>query len=420
MHKVVELYLEIANIKVCVMRIQNGRYGISTGNTKFCFKGTPQRISGVCIKNYQDALNIWEKLRYAKYLDAHQNSYYDKSIRADNYSFLDKLTSYSDKSSFVEKFCEFTGFPHLSTISNKIDSTFKACISNISRKLNSQDRTSGYDIIDWGYDPTCSLGLRKAFPGSDLDKGYVIIKGSYSGSYNIDKDMVDNFKGELWEDLDQRIVSLNHPDTFPSVYTKNQVKDTLSRLDKKAKEMGTELKNKVEFTIIDSFLTLPFSTNIIDQLAKYYDKKGYTTDPYIAGKFNRKLAKKLKYSSDREEAKNFAFFIEIVRANLERNSYGKNDSLFSTIRDSLFARNSNVTQVGAWQNRINGGYMKSKLRNRMKLESDFYSMSTDTKYDLVKDVIKYGTDDQSSRFSQYFKNDDDIANRYGRLLDSLK
>ena len=64
--------------------------------------------------------------------------------------------------------------------------------------------------------------------------------------------------------------------------------------------------------------------------------------------------------------------------------------------------------------------MKSKLRNRERLENDFYQMSTDTKYDLIKDVIKYCTDDQSYRFSEYFKNDDDIANRYHALLESLK
>ena len=402
------------------MRIQNGLSDFSCKNlqTNPCFNGTPQRITGISVKNYQDALKFWENLRYAKFLDAHCNSYYDKSIRADNYSFLDKLTSYSDKSGFVEKFCDFTGFPNLRTISNKIDSTFKACISNISRSLNSQDRTYGYDIIDWGYDPTCSLGLRKAFPGSDLDKGYVILRGSASESEYTDKNIVDNFKGRLWDDLDQRIVSLNHPDTYPSVYTRAQIKSILSKLDKKAKEIGIELKTKVCLAILQSLT--PVTRVALELLAKYYEKKGYPTDPYVAGKFNRQIAKKLQCSSDREEAKNFAFFIETVMANYQRDSYGKNDSLFSTINNSLFARHSNVTQVGAWQDKIDRGYMKSKLRNRMKLESDFYSMSTDTKYDLVKDVIKYGTDDQSSRFSEYFKNDDDIANRYEKLLENLR
>ena len=98
----------------------------------------------------------------------------------------------------------------------------------------------------------------------------------------------------------------------------------------------------------------------------------------------------------------------------------KYDSIFDRIKSSPFVANSNVTQVEAWQKKIAGGYMKTKLRRRENLESDFYKMTTDTKYDLVKDIIKYGTDDQSDKFRQYFLNDDDIAYRYKKLLDSLK
>ncbi len=410
------------------MKIQNsflaGRYCANIN-----FDGTPQRLYGGWIKNYQDALEVWENLRYAKYLDAHQNSYYDKSIRADNYSFLDKLTSYSDKAGFIEKFCSFTGFPNLRTISNKIDSTFKACINRISKELTVSNRSNEYNIIDSGYDPTCSLGLRKAFPGSDLDKGYIILEGSSLASEKAEEVIINNFKGKLWDDLDQRIVSLNHPDTYPSVYTKKQISNMLDKLDKKAQEVEANLnfKNAVGTTAALTLATLLGPIAIIGGsaiagllLSRHFAKAAVTTDPYVAGKFNRKIAEKIIGSKDREDAKNFAFFIETVMANFKRNSCGKNDSIFSIINNSPFAKNSNVTQVEAWQHKIDGGYMKSKLRNRIKLESDFYSMSTDTKYDLVKDVIKYGTDDQSSRFSQYFKNDDDIANRYDKLLESLK
>ena len=47
-------------------------------------------------------------------------------------------------------------------------------------------------------------------------------------------------------------------------------------------------------------------------------------------------------------------------------------------------------------------------------------MSTDERYELIKDMVKYSSDDQSSRFSKYFKNDDDIKDRYKSLLDALK
>ena len=397
-------------------------FGIQKSQSSHSYQGTPQRIYGCTVHNYQDALKWWENLRFAKYLDAHCNDYYDKAIRADNYSFLDKLTTNFDKQAFIQKFCEFTKFPNLREISSQIDSTFKSCIKNISRTLNYRRGESSHDIIDFGYDPTCSLGLRKAFPGSDLDKGYIILKGT--GNTTSDEDVVNNFKSELWDNLDQRIVSLNHPDTFPSVYTKAQVKSILSKLDEIAKKVIDNAYIKVNLAqagIAAASWLMGYRYSPADKIvSEYFKKIETTTDPYKAALFNRKVAQKIKSPEDREIAKNFAFCAEIMYANLKKDHAGKTDSFFKDIAQSAFVVNSNVTQVNAWQAEINDGYMKSKLRNRERLENDFYQMSTDTKYDLIKDVIKYCTDDQSYRFSEYFKNDDDIANRYKKLLESLK
>ena len=134
----------------------------------------------------------------------------------------------------------------------------------------------------------------------------------------------------------------------------------------------------------------------------------------------KEIAQKISNSQDREDAKNFAFFIETVRENLDKNSYYKTDSIFTDIKNSPFVTNSNVTQIPAWKNRIDGGYLKSKLRNREYLESDFYKMDTNTKYALVKEIIKYSSDDHLGLFPKYFKNDDDIAMRYQKLLNALK
>ena len=150
------------------------------------------------------------------------------------------------------------------------------------------------------------------------------------------------------------------------------------------------------------------------------DREKVVTDPYEAAEINRAIAKKLETPEEREEAKNFAFFIETVLANIWKFPSGKDNSFFSRIKDSLFAVSSNVTQVKAWQKKIDGGYLKNKLRKRMQLQNDFNKMSTDTKYDLVKDVIKYCTDEQSNMFNEYFRNDDDIDLRYEKLLNSLK
>lgn len=402
-------------------------FDIQKSQSSPSYQGTPQRMYGCTVRNYQDALKWWENLRFSKYLDAHCNDYYDKAIRADNYSFLDKLTTNFDKQAFIQKFCEFTKFPNLREISSQIDSTFKSCIENISQTLNYRRGDYSHDIIDFGYDPTCSLGLRKAFPGSDLDKGYIILKGT--GSAASDENIVNNFKGELWDNLDQRIVSLNHPDTFPSVYTKAQVKSILSTLDKKANEVEQSITTKAGIAtfIAITAATLLGPAGIIGGsaiagalLGQYFKKQATTTDPYKAARFNREIAKRLTTPKDKEMAKNFAFCAEIINSNLDRKPAGKTDSFFTDIKNSPFIQNSNVTQVNAWLSKINGGYMKSKLRNREKLEHDFCQMSTDTKYELIKDIIKYCTDDQSYRFSEYFKNDDDIANRYHALLESLK
>lgn len=393
------------------------------------FKGTPLRLPAKDIRNYHDALEVWNKLKSAKYLDAHGNSYYDKLIRKENYSFLDKLTSYADKSAFIEKFCDFTCFPNLRVVSTKIHSTFQSCINNISRYLNNKNLSTEYDILDWGYDPTCSLGLNKAFPGSDLDKGYVILRGNPYNSKEQDNKIIDDFNTAMWEDVDQRIVSLNHPGTCTSVYTKKQIENLLDNLDAKARDIEGDLRLK---TGAKAFIAITAATLLGPLaligggaiagalLAKHFQKMETTTDPYEAAKFNREIAKIITEPNDRNIAKNFAFFIEIVAANLRRKPYGKNDSIFTRIKESPFVENSNVTQVEAWQHKIDGGYLKSKLKNREALELDFYKMTTDTKYDLVKDIIKYGTDEQSNKFSQYFKNDDDITNRYEPLLNSLK
>ncbi len=408
--------------------------GVSNKNNP-AFRGIPLRIEYSNIKNWHDAIKYWELLKNAKYLDVHSDGDYHwyRGIREHNYSFLDKLKSYTDKSEFISRYCDFTGFPNLKSVSDKINSTFNSCIQNIARNKNNNTYGTPFKILDSGYDPTCSIGLKKALPGSDLDKGYIILEGR--GTTSADKEIVNEFKGELWNNLDQRIVSLNHPDTFPDVYTKEQIKDRLTKYDKIAGGIVSNtaalgLMAGLGAIVADMFLG-PFGVPIGialgaaasggDKRKRYIKiKNSSETDPYKAAEFNREFAKKLSTSKEREDAKNFAFFAEIAEENLKNNSYGKNDSVFDRIRESDFVQNSNVTQVGAWQRRINGGYLKSKLRNRENLNYDFNKMSTEERYELIKDIVKYSSDDQSSKFAKYFQNDDNIKDRYQDLLDALR
>lgn len=360
------------------------------------FKGKPHLAPQIPIRNFEDALKSWENLKFAKYLDVHDDAFNasNKEIRKMNYSFLDKLTSYYDKSRFIEHFCEFTRFPNFKQVSEKMHKTFINCLKDISYAGSSRVTDSRYDILDAGYDPTCSLGLKKSFPGSDLDKGYVIIKGNDYDSIN--NSTIQNIKGELWHNLDQRIVSLNHPNTAIDVFTEKQVLDMLNWLDEKHQIL--ERNNYL-------------STS----------KNKHSTDPYIAGEFNRKIAKLINNPNQREDAKNFAFFIETVRENLGlTNDFLKNEYFFKKIKSSNFVKESNVTQIPAWREKIAGGYLKKKLANRNKLEQNFYQMPTETKYELIKDLVKHSSNDQSNKFSEYFTNDDDITRRYDSLLEALR
>ena len=194
------------------------------------------------------------------------------------------------------------------------------------------------------------------------------------------------------------------------VYSEKEIRKTLNWLNPIITRI--KLKDFARFTMLPGIRIFYLLKDVLKD----------PLNPYQAAEFNRELSYWLHSSSEREKAKNFAFFIETVRENIDNeDDYIKfHREIFEEIQRSDFAMNSNVTQIPAWKNKIKGGYKKQKLINREKLENDFYKMETDKKYELIKDIIKYSSNDQSCKFSEYFKNDDDIANRYDELLNALK
>lgn len=410
--------------------MQTGYLGMKINSISYRqphFSGTPERLYQRPIFDYHDALAQWECLRHASYLDVHDDKFCpsNKQIREYNYSFLDKLTSPKDKLAFIQAFCEFTGFPNLEKMSKKIDEEYSSCLKEIEKEMQN-GYSQGITLVRSGYDPNCSLGLRKSFTGSDIDKGYAIFDNT--SAFLSDKDFADRVKGKLWSKLDQRIVSVNHPDTYPEIYTVRQINDTIDYLDKFSYKGSTPEESAKNFPInflLTLSLKLPrfFNSSTLEKDCLDL-KNSDITDPYTAAKFNRIVSMALPKNM-REKVKNFAFFIETVDENLREN-YPNTvlskyySTLYKKIMYSLFVRLSNVNQIRAWHKRIQNGYLKTKLRNREKLEQDFSSMSIDDKYALIKDIIKASSNDQSDRFSQYFKNDDDIKARYDRLLESLK
>lgn len=255
---------------------------------------------------------------------------------------------------------------------------------------------SDVKVLMAGYDPVCSVGLKHALPGSDIDKAYIILEKDQR-SLSSDEYYVGRYKGALWNNVDQRILSLNNENTFPEVYTTGQMYRILDVLDDITRQSG--LSNSVEY---------------------YKYKRELDINPLTAGEFNIKFAKVNNENRiSKEGAKNFAYFIEAVRDG--KLAYSLDDKITGVIRErvnsSPFAQMSNVTQMGAHERQIKSGMklIKSKLRNREELAHDFNYWGPNDQFEFVKDLVKSVSKDQGTKFDKYFQNDDDIAERFNRL-----
>lgn len=346
------------------------------------FRGIPKSLPYRTIREARDALLQWDSLKSAQYLDISSDDIFPalKDIRMRNYSFLDELKSNDDKKIFIDEYRKFTGFPNLEETSNKIIAEFKRAINIATDYVNTNSSESGKVIIA-GHDSVCSVGHRKAFPGSDLDKGYVIIEGDHP--FWSDERLVDEYKGQLWEHLDQRLLSVNHKDAFPNVFTKKQILTTINKFDSLIKFDEETFKH-------------------------FMYKRLRETDPVKGAEFNIIIAKNLPETKDKIEAKNFAYLIETVRDG-ETSIFPKHSvspslmEIHRAMQNSQFCWLSNVTQMGAISRNYNDiGELKSKIQSRERLKSDFENWDIDRQYEVVKEVIKGMSGDESDKFYEYF------------------
>ncbi len=353
------------------------------------FQGITQRMPQIAINSAQDLTKQYKYLRYAKYYEALDDEIYpqNKYIRMENFSFLERIPQFL-KRTFVEKFKEFTSFPNISKVSQKINDTF---VENALKAENSDVK-----VLLAGYDPVCSIGLNRALPGSDIDKAYIIL-GKKQNVFKDDDKIIADYKGTLWNNVDQRILSLNNQNTFPEVYTLDKMFNTLDVLD--------SLTEKYK----------------LDKDMDYFmQKRMFDIDPVSAGEFNIRFAK-MNNGNDFSKvyAKNFAYFIESVRDG--KIAYKIDNDILNVINERLnrspFAKMSNVTQMGAHERQINTGMkdIKKKLRAREHLVDEFASWKDEDQFNLVKNIVKAVSKDQDNTFDRYFLNDDNILERYEKL-----
>ena len=362
-------------------------YRVNNRNTSF--EGITQRMPQYAMSSFDNLKAQYELCRYAKFYEALDDKIFpqNKYIRTENFSFLDKIPVYL-RGKFVELFKSITSFPNLKFSSARIENEF---IQQIRIADNPQVKA-----VMAGYDPVCSVGLNKAFPGSDIDKAYIVLDKRYNSGVP-DSELVARYKGSLWDNTDQRILSLNNENTFPEVYTTDQMFGILDLLDR---------------------LTVRFQ---LDKNRDYFlAKREYDINPVTAGEFNIKFAQHNDESEiSKVLAKNFAYFIESVRDG--KMIYSADDKLKRLIEQRIylspFAQMSNVTQMGAHTRLINKGIkpIKEKLRNREKLSAEFNFRDVETQFDFIKDLVKSVSKDQSGMYDKFFQNDDDIGARFDRL-----
>jgi len=362
------------------------------------FTARPWELPYIPVYSSSDAIKLYNYFSLGNYLDSSDDdvSLENKKIRTANLGFLDAIHTQSDKQEFIEHYKALTGFPDLEKVSIKIEEEFVKAIRKSSENLPFGE------CIAAGYDGTCSVGKRRAFPGSDLDKSFIILKGTFWENEEEDKKIIEEFKARMWKNVDQRILSFNHDISFPSIYTENQVRKMIKTIDERTRYMYFDK----------------------DALNKIMDKE--IVDLEKASQFNIKIAQEFptddgskKQGLTKTDVKNFGYFIESVRDGKYLITSTDFDLLKLTIQDSQFYQYSNVAQTKAMKKVVNSGAEdKSKIRLRKNMAEKFNSWSIDEQYNFIKELIKYSCED-NTEYMSYFQNDRDVKKTYKPVLNLL-
>ena len=376
------------------------------------FRGLPYYLNISSKKELtgDEAFEYFERLKLGNYLDLNGDTKDEKAraIRKQNLSFLDKVKDVWEKDVFIDKYCEHTGFPDMQKVSSKILDEFQFAVDKSCAWVNIEnpDLRESSKIIGFGYDGVSSVSRNTAFPGSDLDKAYVILQGSNNDFDN--HMLVQNYKGKLWENTDQIILSYNHDAvSFPEVYTVKQINAMCEAINKTAEKMDL-FSHK---TVSKSKPHLLFFTKTYEEvLPSKYDKykeltQEYSEDYVKANQFVIDLAQHFKpnYNWDmpvnvenpsREDIYKACFIIESIL---------HGDKLdFGRMRlpiDEKVGELINLSQIQALKKST---YKKEKYEKRKNMEVDFNSWNINTQFDFIKAMIKASCSDNTG-FSDYFK-----------------
>lgn len=365
------------------------------------FRGAPWKLNllemGIPTNgpiNSEQAINIFEKFKLGNYLDIGEdiNDPNLVNIRKENLKFLDRIDCHKDKEDFVNYFKKLTGLPNLKVISEKIENEFINAVSKSEENLLQE--SDSFKVIRAGYDSVCSVGRRNALPGSDLDKAYIIIKGGDNPEYELNK-----FKGQLWENTDQRILSYNHDfASFPQVYTLGQVKKLFFAINSVTEKFGLhneilpsakESSTLAKTTMYDKYLSL----------MQKYNEDYVAANPFyirVCNEFPNNCNDFDLNNPNKNSVKNFGFFTEALREGLVCEKFTKDN--LDEIKNYDVYNLTNLSQLHALKLTNSE---KPKRIEREILQRDFESWPIDKQFRCVCSMIE-GSCGNNTEFSEEF------------------
>jgi len=349
-----------------------------------------------------EAIRLHSQLKLGNYLDI-GNDYFDfyncNLIREENLNFLNRIDYSSDKREFIEYYKNLTGFPDLEVVSQKIENEFASAVEKSQQDLS---YINGANVLLAGYDGVCSVGRKKAFPGSDIDKAYAILQGT--GWQYEENELLNQFKGRLWNNTDQRILSYNHDEAaFPQIYTKRQIETLTKAIDEKDECHRKPWLNKVNMRASDA----------VKEQSKYlYNSNGVKNPKYIDDyveanpfwiRYCKEFLKSLSdtvdiYNPSRENIKNVGFIIESIR----EGKVLKGSKKYLEINKYISYYMANLSQLAALKRMPD---KKSKRLERNSLKFDFPRWDLEKQFRFIQTLIKSACANNREftyEFSKYF------------------
>ena len=383
------------------------------------FRGKPESLFYIKQNEYnaKDAIELYENLKAHKYTDITHDTWIPNNelsyswIREKNLSFLDNVKQKMEKTKFIKYYKKLTGFPDLKEVSKRMENELINRTVEALEKIKKLPYYGNIEIMQIGYNDTCSTGRGKAFPGSDIDGAYIILSNPIAEN---DKPLVSRFKKELWDNTDQRILSFNHQAAFPQVYTINMLTKLMNISENALNTMNIHGDIILPTPFLERFFDGPRKTTKYNQYIESNNIEKYNPNFVAANRFFIDLMKYVerimgpqKYN---EEIKNFGFLYETMCYGKHFPQFDKNATqsyinLKNRILNSDIAKFINLLQMRAIKNQTDE---KPKIAIRNTIKEDFESWDIDKQYDFIVTLIKAScSENEKEKFFEYFKTGED-------------